>query len=550
MMNVAAVITILCACVLISFIALIVLMVLSKRRGLPIGLSEENVKLKSEMEKLQNICKAKEENLLRRMEDKEAACQRLIESMKDACDKAMAEKENMCEKMAQEREGACDKLLAEKEAALRKKEETWNRMLKEKGDACALAIEEKERACAKLLEEKDRVLKQREVECAKMLSDRDQQCAQVIREKNAEIERFLKEKEKAFAEALRTLQEQFANLAAQTLKVQSADLSALNKTHLESALKPLREQVVRLQDLTQKAQNESANLGQSITKDVGVIGKIAKELSSVATALSSNTRVQGRKGEEILAEKLRQAGLEENVNFFLQSGIDSDRPDAQVCDTENRWLIIDSKVSLTSYMECVEATDEAVRAAKLAAHVASVRQKIDQLAKKKYPKVFAAEHNDRNYLPITAMFVPYEAPLMMALQEEPSLWQYAAQNNVILVTPLTLLAYLRLVYLAWQHEKENRNQLEIVNAARELLTRMNSFLLTFEDMGKTISSLQDAYGKARGVIVDAPHAQTIAKAARKLIDLHVRLESRKGNRLEMAECLKRMDDDMPEQIQK
>lgn len=532
MMNATAVITILCACVLISISALIVLMVLSKRRGLAIGLSEENVKLKSEMEKLQNICKAKEENLLRRMEDKEAACQQLIKSMKDACDKAMAEKENMCEKMAQEKESACDKLLAEKD------------------DACALAIEEKERACAKLLEEKDRVLKQREVECAKMLSDRDQQCAQVIREKNAEIERFLKEKEKAFAEALRTLQEQFANLAAQTLKVQSADLSALNKTHLESALKPLREQMVRLQDLTQKAQNESANLGQSITKDVGVIGKIAKELSSVATALSSNTRVQGRKGEEILAEKLRQAGLEENVNFFLQSGIDSDRPDAQVCDTENRWLIIDSKVSLTSYMECVEATDETVRAAKLAAHVASVRQKIDQLAKKKYPKVFAAEHNDRNYLPITAMFVPYEAPLMMALQEEPSLWQYAAQNNVILVTPLTLLAYLRLVYLAWQHEKENRNQLEIVNAARELLTRMNSFLLTFEDMGKTISSLQDAYGKARGVIVDAPHAQTIAKSARKLIDLHVRLESRKGNRLEMAECLKRMDDDMPEQIQK
>ena len=127
---------------------------------------------------------------------------------------------------------------------------------------------------------------------------------------------------------------------------------------------------------------------------------------------------------------------------------------------------------------------------------------------------------------------------MMALQEEPSLWQYAAQNNVILVTPLTLLAYLRLVYLAWQHEKENRNQLEIANTARELLTRMNSFLLAFENIGRTISSLQDTYDKARGVIVDAPHAQTIAKSAQKLIGLHVRLESRTGRRLETAECLK------------
>lgn len=533
-MNTMVIIMIACVC-LTAITTAMALVLFYKWRKVPIGLSEENMQLKLELGKLQNILDAKEENFLHRMEDKEISCQQLIDSMKGACDNAIAEKES-----------ACARLLAEKEASLQKKEETWNRMLREKDAACDSAIEEKERACVKLLEEKNRVLKQKNDECEKMLSDRDQQCAKVIREKNAEIERFLSEKEKSFAEALRTLQEQFANLAAQTLKVQSADLSALNKTHLETALKPLREQVVRLQDLTQKAQNESANLGQTITKDVGTIGKIAQELSNVATALSSNTRVQGRKGEEILAEKLRQAGLEENVNFFLQSGIDSDRPDAQVCDTENRWLIIDSKVSLTSYIECVEATDEAVRAAKLASHVASVKQKIDQLAKKKYPKVFAAEHQDRNYLPVTAMFVPYEAPLMVALQEEPSLWQYAAQNNVILVTPLTLLAYLRLVYLAWQHEKENRNQLEIVNTARELLTRMNSFLLTFENIGKSILSLQDSYDKARSVIVDAPHAQTITKSAQKLIDLHVKLESRRGNRLEMAECLKTMDDDMSE----
>ena len=547
-MNTTIVTMMSCTC-FIGVVVFIVLMLMSKRRDKAIMPNEESVQLKIELEKLQNVSKAKEENLLRRIEDKEVACQQLIANMKDTCDIMIQEKANAVEHMLQEKENACVKLLAEKDIALHKKEETWNRMMKEKDDACNSAIEEKERACAKLLEEKDRVLKQKDIECAKMLSDRDQQCAQVIREKNTEIERFLKEKEKTFAEALRTLQEQFANLAAQTLKIQSADLSALNKTHLEAALKPLREQVVRLQDLTQKAQSESVNLGQTITKDVGTIGKIARELSNVATALSSNTRVQGRKGEEILAEKLRQAGLEENVNFFLQSGMDSDRPDAQVCDTENRWLIIDSKVSLTSYMECVEATDETVRAAKLASHVESVRKKIDQLAKKKYPRVFAAEYRDRNYLPITAMFVPYEAPLMVALQEEPSLWQYAAQNNVILVTPLTLLAYLRLVYLAWQHEKENRNQIEIVNTARELLTRMNSFLLTFESVGKAISSLQDTYDKARNVIVDAPHAQTIAKSAQKLIGLHVKLENRRGNRLEMAKCLKTDGDGIVERIQ-
>lgn len=276
---------------------------------------------------------------------------------------------------------------------------------------------------------------------------------------------------------------------------------------------------------------------------VEAIGKIAGGLNHVAEALSSNTRYQGRKGEDILAEKLRQAGLEENVNFFLQTGTDSDRPDAQVCDTENRWLIIDSKVSLTAYMEYMDAKDEKTKSEKLAAHVASVRQKIDQLAKKKYPKVFSDEHKERNYLPITAMFVAYEAPLMSALQAEPSLWQFAAQNNVVLITPLTLLAYLRLVYLAWQHEKEARNQQAIVDTARELLKRTNDFLKTFEEIGEALEQLRGTYEKARGVFVDAPRAHTIANSARKLIDLHVRLESKKGKRIERADCLKDPEED-------
>ena len=378
--------------------------------------------------------------------------------------------------------------------------------------------------------------------CRRLLAAKDESCARLLQEKDKACTKLLAEKDamltRNFAETVKTLREQFSVLAAQTLKSQSADLTELNKSHLEAVLKPLREQMGRLQDATVKAESARVNLGQTITKDVDAIGRIAQALAGAAAALKSNTRVQGRSGEDILAEKLRQAGLEENVNFFLQRGTGSDRPDAQVCDTENRWLVIDSKVSLTAYMEYMEAKDDATKAEKLAAHVASVRGKIDQLAKKRYPKVLSGEFKDRNYLPITAMFVPYEAPLMEALRADPSIWQFAAQNNVILITPLTLLAYIRLVYLAWQHEKEARNQQEIVDTARELLARMNSFLITFENLGHAIGSLQDEYEKARTSLVDAPRTHTIAKAAKRLIDLHVRLENSKGKKLEQAECLK------------
>ena len=438
--------------------------------------------------------------------------------------------------------GKANAQLEQLQQSVKMAQDSLDLRLKEKEAACRQALDDKDLACRNLIAAKDKAceaaLAEKTATCERMLADKDATCARTLREKNVEIERFLQEKERSFAEVVKTLQAQFANLAAQTLRTQSGDLSRQNSELLEGVLKPLREQLEVLRSATERTQVEHAKLAESIGKDVGRISDAAKELAGVSEALSSNSGFQGRKGEEILAEKLRQAGLEEGVNFFLQTGTSSDRPDAQVCDTENRWLIIDSKVVLTSYFQYVEAKDEETRKAKLAEHVARVREKIDQLAKKKYPKVFSDEHRDRNYLPVTAMFVGYEAPLLEALKAEPSLWKFAADNNVVLVTPLTLLAYLRLVYLAWQHEKEARNQAEIVNTARELLARMNSFLATFEEIGKSLLYVQSKYQDARGLLVDAPHAQTIAKAAHKLIDLHVKLESRKGKRIEKAACLK------------
>jgi len=418
------------------------------------------------------------------------------------------------------------------------REELFEARLNDKTETCERILAEKEAACRKILAEKDAVL-----------ARKDRDCQDALKEKGEVLERIIREVEKKFGETVKGLQENFGNLAATKMNEQQTHLASFNKTQMEQVVKPLRDQLLHLQTLTQKAQDDNASLGKSMNDHVDAIGKIAQGLNQVAEALSSNTRFQGRKGEEILAEKLRQAGLEENVNFFLQTGNESDRPDAQVCDTENRWLILDSKVSLTAYMEYMEARDESLKSEKLKAHVASVRQKIDQLAKKKYPKVFAEEYKDRNYLPITAMFVPYEAPLMVALQAEPSLWQFAAQNNVILITPLTLLAYLRLVYLAWQHEKEARNQQAIVDTARELLKRTNDFLVTFEELGGSLEQLQAVYEKSRGLLIDAAHAHTIANSARKLIDLHVRLENKKGKRIEKAECLKDLDEDMESGLQ-
>lgn len=359
-----------------------------------------------------------------------------------------------------------------------------------------------------------------------------------IRDSNA---RALEEKENTIREIRDSLRVQFANLAANILNEKRNDLSLANRTNLEAVLTPLKEQLQKLESVTIKAQSDHKALGAAMSKDVESIGRYTRELTGVAAALSNNTRIQGRTGEEILAEKLRQAGLEENVGFFLQSGTAADRPDATVCDPLNRCIVIDSKVTLTSFLDYEASPDGVEKERNLDAHIQRINEKIDQLARKKYHLELQKEFPERNYLPVTVMFMPYEAPLMVALRKSPSILQRALENNVVILTPLTLLAYLRVVYLAWQHEKEVRNQEEIIKVSRELLQRMNGYLKAFEEVGSSIGKLQESYEKAASVIVDGPNARTIVKSAKKLLDLGVKLEGRKGSRVELAGCLSSLE---------
>lgn len=360
----------------------------------------------------------------------------------------------------------------------------------------------------------------------------------ILREKEAALGRLLEAKDREFAALVKALEERFSNLAATTLEAKSQRLAEVNRASLDAALKPLAEQMAKFQDATQKAQNENRDFGNAIHKDIEAIGKYAKDLSGFSVAITSGNTVQGRKGEDILAEKLRQAGLEEGVSFFLQEGTGGDRPDAQVCDAENRWLVIDSKVSLTAFIDCKnERLDEAVRKQRLEDHVKSVRGRIESLRDKKYPQALAKRYPERNYLPVSAMFVPYEAALSAALEADPSLWQLAAQGNVALVTPMTLIAYLRLVYLAWQNKKVEQRYLEIVKDAGELLVRMNNFLVAFESVGKSLESARAGYDDAWKVLVDHKGGRTIGGSARKLQEAGIRLLNRKGESKAVAKCL-------------
>lgn len=375
------------------------------------------------------------------------------------------------------------------------------------------------RTAEERLAEKDR-------SCTRMLAERDRASAQVLAEKDAAVSGLLASKDREFKEMVKTLEERFANLASTTLESRSKDLSVANRQSLDAAIKPLADQMAKFQEATHTAQLDNHRFGESIHKDIETICGYAKSLSDFAVAIKAGNTVQGRQGEDILAEKLRQAGLEENVTFFMQTGTGRDRPDAQVCDAENRWLVIDSKVSMSAYVDYMNPKlDDETRKARLKDHVNSVRGRIGSLVTKKYPEVLGKEYPDRHYLPVAAMFVPYESALNAALEAEPSLWQQALDGNVVLVTPITLIGYLRLVRLAWQHKDVEKKYAEVIKDANELLTRMNNFVLSFQSVGTALNAAQAAYHEADKVLVDGPRRQTIGRSMTKLIAAGAKLNN-------------------------
>ena len=203
-----------------------------------------------------------------------------------------------------------------------------------------------------------------------------------FKERKEEVARFLQGQ---FNKAVEGLEIKFGAIASDKMKDEQKNLAGRNEEQMGNILKPLVEQLKTLNVLTSEAQNSSKNLDENMKKRVKEIGDFAKSLLEVRNALTSSTKIAGQTGEEILERKLKECRLQEGVSYFIQTGSAEDRPDAQVCDSENRWLVIDSKVNLADYFAAQEEKDEALRCKRLKAHVEAIRKQIASLARKNYP---------------------------------------------------------------------------------------------------------------------------------------------------------------------
>lgn len=316
------------------------------------------------------------------------------------------------------------------------------------------------------------------------------------REQMAKVQADGEQRFKALADAaLLKSQQQFVQIADETLKKHKEGAQG----ELGKMLKPIEETFGQFQKKVDEIQKVSAEdrakleeqirgMNDSVLKTQAAAGKLANALST--------TRHGGRWGEETLRNVLEMAGLSPYADFVEQTSSDTDkgrlRPDVIIRMPGGRELVIDSKVSLDDYLAASNETDPARRAERLAAHASKVRAHVTGLARKDYWKGFSER------VDFVAMFMPGENFYAAVLEHDREIFDFAAKNSVIIVTPSTLIALAKAVAYGWRQEQAARNAEQAVELGRELYQRLSVMTGHMSKVGDNLDKAVDSYNSLVG----------------------------------------------------
>lgn len=322
------------------------------------------------------------------------------------------------------------------------------------------------------------------------------------------------------ADALASNNEQFLALADQRLAA-SHQVQVGELVQRERAVKALVEPIAQVLDqirteVTAAEQHRAAG-GAALAEQVRAMRETSEllrgETGQLVTALRSS-QVRGRWGELQLRRVVEAAGMLEHVDFVEQGGVRTSeglrRPDLVVRLGGGKQVVVDAKVAFLGYLDAVQATDDAVRRERMAAHARHLRKHVDDLAGKQYWEHLAPTPE------FVVMFVPAEPFLHAALEVDPSLYEYAMERNVVLATPMTLVALLRSIAYGWRQEALAANAQEVLTLGRELHGRLATLGGHVTRLGRQLDGAVRAYNDS----VSSLESRVLV-SARRLAELKV-----------------------------
>lgn len=290
---------------------------------------------------------------------------------------------------------------------------------------------------------------------------------------------------------------EFKNLANEILEEKSKKFTEQNKVNLTEILSPLRERIGEFQKKVEESNKEDAERNASLVQQIKHLSdlnkQITKEAENLTKALKGDSKTQGNWGEVILERILEKSGLEKGREYETQvSEVGEDgrryQPDVVVKLPDNKHIIIDSKVSLTSYERYVSGESEEEKLTHLKAHITSIKNHVKGLGDKNYQNLYGFEGLD-----FVLLFIPVEPAFTLAVQHDPELFNEAYSKNIVIVSPTTLIATLRTISSIWKQEYQNKNAIEIASQSGALYDKFQLFTEDLINIGKHLAGTQKAY---------------------------------------------------------
>ncbi len=321
----------------------------------------------------------------------------------------------------------------------------------------------------------------------------------------AEQQKQSQEKLALLEDARERLNSEFRHLANEIFDSKQRVFKEQNQVQLDGLLKPLGERIKEFEKRVEESYSQESKERFSLIREVRSLqdlnARISKEAVNLTNALKGENRTQGTWGEVILERILEKSGLQKGREYDTQTSLVSEdgrrnRPDVIVHLPEGKDVIVDSKVSLVAYERfCSAPTDEArVEAAK--AHIQSVRQHVKLLGRKDYQNLATIRTLD-----FVLLFIPVESAFAVAIQTDADLFAEAFEQNIMVVSPSTLLATLRMIHNIWRFEQQNKNAEEIARRAGALYDKFVNFVADLEEIGTKIGSAQATYDRAHNKLV-------------------------------------------------